>query len=149
MTKLPPAHQQELQQAIAENPDIDTLKQATSEARYLSKYLDAAAQVQALSHGSLDLETALEEALRIGCLNSAAELVSQAAQLEQTMVKLHLTWKRIHNLSDRLYVDTGASTPQLRVLLSCLQRLSGEILEVELGSSQTIRLQILTMPAES
>jgi hypothetical protein len=149
MEKLPPSHQQELQQAITETPDIDTVKQVTTAARYLAKYLDAATQVQALNNESLDLELALEEALRLGCLNSAADLVNQAAQLEQTIAKLHLTWKRLNALADRLYVDSGESTPHLRTLLSCLYGLTGEILEVELGAMQnggaakTIRLQVL------
>jgi hypothetical protein len=150
MEKLPASHQQELQQAIAESPDVDTLKQVTTEARYLAKYLESAAHVQALSEGSFDLEIALEEALRVGCLTSAAEVVNQAAQLEQMIAKLHLTWKRLNVLVDRLYVDTGASTPELRTLLSCMNRLAGEVMEVEIGGmhngsrSQVIRLQILS-----
>jgi hypothetical protein len=149
MEKLPESHQEELQQMIAESPDVDTVKQVTSEARYLAKYLAAATQVQALNQGSLDLESALEEALRLGCLNSTADLVNNAAQLEQMIVKLHLTWKRLNALSDRLYVDTGASSPHLRTLLSCLGRLTGEIIEAELGDLQdekaarTIRLHVL------
>jgi hypothetical protein len=150
MQKLPPSHQQELQAAIAENPEVDTLKQVTTEARYLAKYLEAATQVQALSQAEiLNLEVALEESLRVGCLNSTAELVNQAAQLEQLIAKLHLTWKRVNSLSDRLYVDTGASTPQLRLLLSSLSQLSGDVLSVEIGGLQShsrprvVRLQVL------
>jgi hypothetical protein len=150
MEKLPPAHQTPLKAEIAENPDVDTLKQVTAEARYLAKYLNSAAQVQALNNESLDLESALEEALRIGCLNSTADLVNQASQLEQTIAKLYTTWKRLTSLSERVYLDSGASTPNLRTMLSCLNPLSGEILEVNLGDpngggfSRTIRLKILS-----
>ena len=142
--KLPESHQTMLQQEVAANPDVDTLKQVTTEARYLAKYLDAATNVQALNAGALDLEQALAEALRLGCINVAADLVNQASQLEQTIAKLYTTWKRIGTLSDRLYVDTGASTPNLRSLLSCLEHLGGEVVEVQLGggSERTIRLQI-------
>ncbi len=144
MEKLPESHQNVLRQEVAENPDVDTLKQVTSEARYLAKYLDAAAHVQALNDDSLDLETALLEAQRLGCINIAADLVNQASQLEQTITKLYTTWKRIGSLADRLYVDTGASTPNLRSLLSCLEHLAGEVIEVQLGGAteRTIRLQI-------
>lgn len=150
MQKLPLAHQQELQQTIAENPEVDTLKQVTTEARFLAKYLEAATQVQALNQTeALSLEDALGEALRVGCLSSAADLVNQSAQLEQLIAKLHLTWKRVNALADRLYVDTGASTPHLRMLLNSLGRLSGEVLTVEIGGlqansrPQVIRLQVL------
>ena len=89
MEKLPVPHRETLRTEVMLNPDIDTLKQVTAEARYLAKYLEAAVQVQALDSENLDLEQALEEALRIGCLNATAELVKQAAQLEQSTAKLY------------------------------------------------------------
>lgn len=149
MEKLPESHQDTLRREIIANPDVDTVKQATAEARYLAKYLAAAAQVQTLNRESIDLEAALEEALRIGCLNSTADLVNQASQLEQTIAKLYTTWKRLNTLAERVYLDSGASTPNLRSLLASLAPLSGEILEITLGDasdsafSRTIRLKIL------
>ncbi|WP_353932111.1 hypothetical protein WJM97_05875 [Okeanomitos corallinicola TIOX110] len=144
MEKLPESHQQMLQREIAANPDVDTLKQATTEARQLAKYLKSAVQVQALTEKDVDIETALEEAQRIGCLSIAADLVNQASQMEQGIAKLYMTWKKISNLADRLYVDTGASTPCLRSLLSCVEPLGGEIMEIKLSGATEhhIRLQI-------
>jgi hypothetical protein len=144
MEKLPESHQKVLQKEIAANPDVDTLKQATTEARQLAKYLKSAAQVQALTQENVDIEMALEEAQRVGCLSIAADLVNQASQMEQTIGKLYMTWKKISNLADRLYVDTGASTPELRMLLTCIEPLGGEVMELQLsgGSEHTIRLQI-------
>lgn len=145
MEKLPEIHQQALQREIADNPEVDNVKELTASARSLSRYLDAGAQVQTLNQSAVDLSIALEEALRVGCLPVAADLLKQAANLEQTLTKFYMTWKRIGNLADRLYVDTGASTPHLRSLLNCLERLSGEIVEVpmdELGQN-SIRVRIL------
>ncbi len=149
MEKLPTSHQIVIRQEVSEHPDVDTLKQVTTEARYLAKYLNAATNVQALNDESLNLESALEEALRLGCINVAADLVNQASVLETTITKLYTTWKRIGSLADRLYVDTGASTPHLRSLLDCLEPLAGEVVEVHLGANsttsqvaRTIRLQI-------
>lgn len=146
MEKLPPTHQVSIREEASINPDVDTVKQLTSDARSLSKYLDAAAQVQAIAASSIDVEMALEEALRMGCLNTAADLVKQASQIEQTVAKLYTTWRRLGSLTDRLYVDTGASTPHLRLLLTCLDRLAGQVIEVPLGDEgdRTIRLQILS-----
>jgi hypothetical protein len=89
---------------------------------------------------------ALEEALRLDCLNTAADLVKQATQLEQTVAKLYTTWKRLGSLADRLYVDTGASSPNLRSLLTALEMLTSEVIEVQLdeGGERTVRLRILT-----
>ncbi|MEB3193161.1 MAG: hypothetical protein VKL42_22700 [Snowella sp.] len=145
LEKLPDSHLVSLQQEAAENPDVDTVKQLTTSARNLSKYLDAAAQVQTLKKFPLDLELALEEALRLDCLNTAADLVKQATQLEQFAAKLFTTWKRLGTLSDRLYVDTGASTPNLRSLLTALEGLTQEVIEVQLDESgeRSVRLRIL------
>ncbi len=148
MEKLPASHQQTLKNEVDENPDVDTLKQVTAEAKYLSRYIEAAAQVQSLDAAQINLELALDEALRVGCLNSAADLVNQATQLEQAAVKLYTAWKRMGKLSDRVYVDSGESTPHLRSLLNALGPLCSELIEVRLGeanspNSRQIRLQML------
>ncbi len=146
MEKLPDSHVSAIQEEIVQSPEVDTVKQLTSDARNLSKYLDAAAKVQALNESSLDMEMVLEEALRLECLNIVSDLVKQSAQLETTMAKLYTSWKRVGNLSERLFVDTGASTPHLRHLLGCLDKLSSNVIEIALNdiNNQTIRLQILS-----
>jgi hypothetical protein len=149
LEKLPESHQTVLRAEVAASPDVSTLKQVTAEARNLARYLSSSADLQALNIESVNLELALEEALRLGCLNITADLVYQAAQLEQAIAKLYTTWKRVSSLNEKLYVESGSSTPHLRSLLSCLQRLSGEVLEVQLGDPQNdtdsriIRLQVL------
>ena len=148
MEKLPATHQQTLRNEVDENPDVDTLKQVTAEAKYLSRYIEAASQVQTLDPDRVDLELALDEALRVGCLNSAADLVNQATLLEQAATKLYTAWKRMNKLSERVYVDSGESTPHLRSLLQALEPLCSELIEVQLGdansaSSRQIRLKIL------
>jgi hypothetical protein len=143
MEKLPELHQVTLRAEVAENPDVDTVKQVTNEARYLAKYLNSANQVQILNHESLDIEAALEEALRIGCLSSTAELVNQAAQVEQLTAKLYTTWRRLNSLSERVYLDSGSSTPNLRSLLSCLEPLTNEIIEVNLGDADSNFSQLI------
>jgi hypothetical protein len=154
MERLPEIHQETIREAVAENPDLDTLKQVTAEAKYLARYLEGANQVQVLNESNVDLELALEEALRVGVLNSAAEMVSQAAILETAIARLHNTWRKMNQLSERLYVDTGASTPHLRGLLSHLDRLCGETVEITIGDpsgegySRTIRLTIEDLSME-
>jgi hypothetical protein len=146
LEKLPDSHIETIQKEVINNPDVDTIKAMTSEARSLSKYLDAASQVQTLKRATLDIEMALDEALRLDCLSTAADLVKQATQLEQTVAKLYTTWKRLSSLSDRLYVDTGASTPHLRSMLTCLETLTSEVIEVELdeGGKKLVRLRVMT-----
>ncbi len=150
MEKLPDTHLREIQQEVAASPDIDTVKTLTTEARNLSKYLDAAAQVQTLRKAPIDMAMALEEALRLDCLNVAADLVKQANNLEQTVGKLFTTWKRLGSLADRLYVDTGASNPHLRSLLTCLDTLTSDTIEVQLDEAgeQSVRLRVISDDAQ-
>ena len=151
LEKLPESHLKSIQQEASENPDVDTVKQLTSEAKNLSKYLDAAAQVQAIHNADLDMEMALEEALRLDCLNTDSDLVKQATNLEQVVAKLYTTWKRVGSLADRLYVETGASNPHLRGLLSALEKLSNDTIEVPLdeSSDRVVRLKIIDENQES
>ncbi len=146
MEKLPSEHLQAIQEEVASNPDVDTVKMLTSDAKNLAKYLDAAASCEVLRQSNLDVEMALEEAFRLDCLNTTADLVKQATQLEQTTAKLYTTWKRLGSLADRLYVDTGASNPHLRSLLSCLSSLTGETFEVALDDEgeKVVRLKLIT-----
>lgn len=150
MEKLPELHLETIQKEVAQNPDVETVKLLTTDAKNLAKYLDAAAQVQTLKKTPLDLEMALDEAVRLECLNTAADLVKQASSLEQIVGKLYTTWKRLGSLSDRLYVDTGASNPHLRSMLTSLESLSGEVIEVQLDEAgeKTVRLRILTDSAD-
>ncbi|AKG20427.1 hypothetical protein [Calothrix sp. 336/3] len=144
MEKLPESHIESLQKEIAANPDVDTVKQVTTEAKNLAKYLKASAQVQALTQQDVNIETALIEAQRIGCLSIAADLVNQASQMEQMIAKMYMTWKKIGNLADRLYVDTGASTPHLRSLLESVEPLGSDVMEIQLAGTveRTVRVHI-------
>ena len=146
MEKLPDLHLDAIQKEIAECPDLDTVKLMTTEAKNLGKYLDAASQVQTLRDSPVDLEMALDEAMRLECINTAADLVKQAHNLEQTVGKLYTTWKRVGSLADRLYVETGASNPNLRSLLNCLEVLTNETMEVHLDEvgDRVILLKIIS-----
>ncbi|MCY7286656.1 MAG: hypothetical protein LH679_25200, partial [Cyanobacteria bacterium CAN_BIN43] len=83
-----------------------------------------------------------------------ADLVNNASQLEQIAAKLYTTWKRLNTLAERVFVDSGESTPHLRSLLSCLTPLTNSTIEVNLGEEGTafshpIRIKILTDDSES
>jgi len=145
LEKLPASHLLTIQQEISASPDPDTAQLLTSDARRLARYLEAASRVQAVQQGAVDVELALEEALRLDCLNTAADLVRQAAAVEQLVAKLYTTWQRLNQLADRLYVDTGASNPHLRSLLNSLAGLAGDTLEVQLdeGGEHWARLRWL------
>ncbi len=143
--KLPEAYQAPIKQAIADGTDLDNIKLVTADAQRLTKYLANTNQVQAISQRSVNIDLALEESLRIGCLKLTSDLVSQASQLEQAIGKLYSTWKKISTAADQLYVEAGASTPHLLDLLNSLDSLASQNISVQIGNEQsgrTIRLQI-------
>ena len=146
LEKLPEEQIDEIKKEVEANPDLDTVKQMTSTAKNLSKYLDCAAQVETLRESTVDLESALDEALRLDCLSITADLVKQATNLEQNVGKLYTLWKKVGSIADRLYVETGASSPNLRSLLSCLEKLTSEVIEVRLDEAgeKILRLRIMT-----
>ena len=62
------------------------------------------------------------------------------------MLKLHTSWRRLNGLQERLWVESGSSTPHLRELLTALQSLSGSTMRVSLGElagGKRLRLQLV------
>jgi hypothetical protein len=147
-TKLPPAHQSALQAAIAEDPDVETVKQVTGEAQRLRRYLEAIPQLRSLDGTAVDLEGALTEALRIDALKTTTDFTATAAQVEQLTVKLYGAWQRLADLAERLYLESGESTPHLRALLAALAPLSSSEITVPLAPEKggAVRLQFLASP---
>jgi len=78
---------------VAENPDVECLNKKVTTGALPGKSIWMLLPMSRLDD-SLDLEGALEEALRLGCINIAADLVNQASQMEQTIAKLYTTWKK-------------------------------------------------------
>jgi len=147
--KIPESQRAFLQESVANNPDLDTLKSVTAEAQRLARYLSASSEVQAIAeaiaNGDLDLEMALEESLRLGCLKATADLVNYAAQIEQTAAKFFTIWKRLNLLAEQVYVETGASTPHLRSLLNYLDSVLGDQISIQImtkDNAHKIEIQI-------
>ena len=66
--------------------------------------------------------------------------------MESAVLKLHTSWRRLNGLQERLWVESGSSTPHLRELLTALQTLSGNTMRVSLGElagGKRVRLQLV------
>jgi cell fate (sporulation/competence/biofilm development) regulator YlbF (YheA/YmcA/DUF963 family) len=146
LAKLPEPQQDDLRRALREEPELERVKDVTSTARWLSKAAEAGLAVRAFQQGNLNLEKALQEAQRLDALGLLADAVGQAQQLESAVLKLHTSWRRLGGLQERLWVESGSSTPHLRELLTVLQSLSGTTLRVSLGElsgGKRVRLQLV------
>ena len=146
LAKLPELQQEDLRRALREEPELDCIKDVTSTARWISKTTEASEAVRAFQQGELNLEKAMHEAQRLDALGLLADAVSQAQSLEASVLKLHTAWRRLGGLQERLWVESGSSTPYLRDVLGALQSLSGATLRVSLGElagGKRVRLQLV------
>jgi hypothetical protein len=146
LAKLPEEQQEDLRKVLRDEPELDRVKDVTSTARWLSKAAEAGLAVRAFQQGELNFEKALQEAQRLDALGLLADAVGQAQALESAVLKLHTSWRRLGGLQERLWVESGSSTPHLRDLLVALQTLSGSTMRVSLGElagGKRVRLQLV------
>jgi len=151
LAKLPEDQQDDLRRVLRDEPELERVKDVTSTARWLSKAAEASLAVRAFQQGELDFEKALQEAQRLDALGLLADAVGQAQALEAAVLKLHTSWRRLGGLQERLWVESGSSTPHLRELLTALQSLSGSTMRVSLGElagGKRVRLQLVEEAAE-
>jgi hypothetical protein len=146
LAKLPEDQQEDLRRVLRDEPELERVRDVTHTARWLSKAAEAALAVRAFQVDQLDFEKALQEAQRLDALGLLADAVGQAQALEAAVLKLHTSWRRLGGLQERLWVESGSSTPHLRELLTALQSLSGSTLRVSLGElagGKRVRLQLV------
>ena len=146
LSKLPEAQQVDLKKTLSEEPEIDCIKDVTNTARWIAKTTEVSNAIRAFQQVELDLEKAMQEAQRVDALGLLADAVGQAQALEASVLKLHTAWRRLGGIQERLWVESGSSTPYLRDVLSVLQDLSGSTMRVSLGElsgGKNLRLQLV------
>ena len=151
LARLPEEQQDDLRRVLREEPELERVKDVTHTARWLHRAAEASLAVRAFQQGDLDFEKALQEAQRLDVLGLLADAVGQAQALESAVLKLHTSWRRLGGLQERLWVESGSSTPHLRELLITLQSLSGSTLRVSLGElagGKRLRLQLVEEAAD-
>ena len=146
LAKLPEPQQEDFRKVLRDEPELDRIKDVTSTARWITKTTESGIAVRAFQQGELDLDRAMQEAQRLDALGLLADAVGQAQALESAVLKLHTSWRRLGGLQERLWVESGSSTPYLRDVLNALQRLSGATMRVSLGElagGKRVRLQLV------
>jgi len=146
LAKLPEGQQEDLRRVLRDEPELERVKDVTMTARWLSKTSESGLAVRAFQQGNLDLDKAIQEAQRLDALGILSDAVYQAQQVESAVLKLHTSWRRLGGLQERLWVESGSSTPHLREVLNALQTLSGTTMRVSLGElagGKRVRLQLV------
>jgi hypothetical protein len=146
LAKLPEGQQEDLRRVLRDEPELERIKDVTMTARWLSKTSESGLAVRAFQQRNLDLDKAIQEAQRLDALGILSDAVYQAQQVESAVLKLHTSWRRLGGLQERLWVESGSSTPHLRDVLTALQTLSGTTMRVSLGElagGKRVRLQLV------
>jgi hypothetical protein len=141
---------------LAFQQDLDIVSFENWDARGLAgflrrKQLGLKAREWAMKRFSMDnlvssWDKAIQEAQRLDALGILSDAVYQAQQVESAVLKLHTSWRRLGGLQERLWVESGSSTPHLRDVLNALQTLSGPTMRVSLGElsgGKRVRLQLV------
>ncbi len=151
LSKLPLQIQEDFRVLLKESPDIESIKEATNAAKWIGKSNDASLSIRALQKKGINLDKATQEAQRIDALAFLADALSQAKTIEASVLRLHTAWKKLGGINERLWVESGSSTPYLREVLNALQVLSGSNMKVSLGElwgGKKIRMQIVEEQAD-
>lgn len=151
LSKLSPNQQNEICETLREYPEIDSIKDMTNTAKWMSKSTDASLALRVFQNRDLDLDKATQEALRLDSLGILSDAFGQAKAIESSVLKFHSAWKRLEGLQERLWIESGSSTPFLRELLETFQTLTGSTIRVSLGElsgGKRLRLQIVEEDSE-
>lgn len=151
LSKLSPNQQNEICETLREYPEIDSIKDMTNTAKWMSKSTDASLALRVFQNRDLNLDKATQEALRLDSLGILSDAFGQAKAIESSVLKFHSAWKRLDGLQERLWLESGSSTPFLRELLEALQTLTGSTIRVSLGElsgGKRLRLQIVEEDSE-
>ena len=151
LSKLPESLQEDLCQVLKESPEVESIKEVTNTARWIGKSNDASLSLRALQRENLNLDKATQEAQRIDALGFLADALTQSKSIEASVLRLYTSWRRLGDINERLWVESGSSTPYLRDVLNALQTLSGATMRVSLGElcgGKKIRLQIVEEQAD-
>ena len=146
LSKLNSLQQEEICETLKENPEINSIKDMTNTAKWMGKSLDASLALRVFQNKNLNLDKATQEALRLDSLGILSDAFGQAKTIESSILKFYSAWKRLDILQERLWLESGSSTPHLRDLLDTLQTLAGSTIRVSLGElsgGKKLRLQLV------
>ncbi len=146
LSKLPSRQQEELRKVLREEHNLQSVKEVTNTAKCLGKAIDASMSLRSFQQLELNLEKATQEAQRINALGFLTDAFGQAKTIEASVLRLHTAWRRLDSLYEKLWLESGSSTPHLRNVLNALQTLTGATMRISLGElsgGKKIRLQIV------
>ncbi|NER39842.1 MAG: hypothetical protein F6J93_38905 [Oscillatoria sp. SIO1A7] len=131
--------------------DAQDYKEIARSAKEAFNFMDETQALQFASSENEDFaEGVLGELIRTGVENIGSKLSKAAAKVEKLCAQLFLAHREYQHLSDRLYVETGASTPKTRELLKSLgQNLGPDKCSIKLGLENPEEVSIYFNPPQA
>ena len=118
LTKLPPLHVEEAQKELEACGCIDDVKDITREVKALIKYLDNIGKIE---FEEVDIPEMFAEAQRLDIIDIVGATLSSHFKVQELAAKLEIETAKLENAKDRVFVETGASAPQLRAMLKAIE----------------------------
>ena len=146
LSKLSENQQDILRGTLKDEPEVDCIKDVTNTARWIAKSTDTSLSLRALQASDVSIEKAMQEAQRLDALGVLSDALAQSQVIESSVLKLYTACKRLGGLNEKLWIESGSSTPYLRDLIAILQTLSGATMRISLGElagGKRIRLQMV------
>ena len=151
LSKLSENQQDILRGTLKDEPEVDCIKDVTNTARWIAKSTDTSLSLRALQSSDVSIEKAMQEAQRLDALGVLSDALAQSQVIESSVLKLYTACKRLGGLNEKLWIESGSSTPYLRDLIAILQTLSGATMRISLGElagGKRIRLQMVEESAD-
>ena len=151
LSKLSESQQDILRGTLKDEPEVDCIKDVTNTARWIAKSTDTSLSLRALQASDVSIEKAMQEAQRLDALGVLSDALAQSQVIESSVLKLYTACKRLGGLNEKLWIESGSSTPYLRDLIAILQTLSGATMRISLGDlagGKRIRLQMVEESAD-
>ena len=151
LSKLSENQQDILRGTLKDEPEVDCIKDVTNTARWIAKSTDTSLSLRALQSSDVSIEKAMQEAQRLDALGVLSDALAQSQVIESSVLKLYTACKRLGGLNEKLWIESGSSTPYLRDLIAILQTLSGATMRISLGDlagGKRIRLQMVEESAD-
>ena len=146
LAKLPEVQQEDMKEVLREKPEVDCIKDVTANARLIAKSIEASLALRSFQNKNINLKKATQEAQRLELLSQLADGFTQAKAIESAVLRLYLAWKKLGVIHEKLWIDSGESSPYLREVLDALQSITGVNMKVSLGElegGKKLRLQLI------
>lgn len=143
--------EQEQPLVFADNDDFsaDNLELITQDIKDIVKINENLAATLTLRDTDLNANALKEQLKRVEAVSLGASFISAMAKVEKLARKLKQAWEKLGCLGERLFVETGVSTPEIRKLLGYADTLTQNVCRIpSVSEDESFSITFNTEPIE-